>query len=165
MVPPVSLICELPGLADTPLKPQVLTLFAGLEIVICVGKLSVTAAAVNATPELLATVMRNLLISPGLIVAAVNCLLIEVVAITPEDQTKDADRSNISIAQRSATAGQMKLASFRASQLRLCASMPLIFSGRTAKFWTMLAIVDARSCDVFMAYACWSHWNGGYDSF
>lgn len=157
MVPPISLICELPGLADTPLKPQVLTLFAGLEIVTCVGKLSVTAAAVNATAVLLATVMRNLLISPGLIVAAVNCLLIEVVAITPEDQTKDADRSNNSIATRIPTAGQMKLASFRVSHIRLCASMPLVFSGRSAKLLTMLAIVDARSCDVFMAYACWFH--------
>lgn len=157
MVPPVSLICELPGLAVTPLKPQVLTLFAGLEIVICAGKLSVTAAAVKATAEVLVMVMRNLLILPGSMVAAVNCLLIEVVAITPVDQTKEADRSNISIATRIPTAGQMKTASFRVSQLRLCASMPLVFTSRTAKFWTMLAIVDARSCDVFMAYACWSH--------
>ena len=109
MVPPVSLVCELPGMAVTLPKPQVLTLFAGLEMVICAGRLSVTAAAVKATPEVLAMVMRNLLIFPGSMVAAVNCLLIEVVAIAPEDQTSEADRNNISIAKRNATTGQMNL--------------------------------------------------------
>ncbi len=80
MVPPDVLMRWVPAVATIVPKPQVSVRFGGFAIAICAGMLSVTAAAVSGTRELLKNEMRNRLMSPGSTVAGVNCLLTVTVA-------------------------------------------------------------------------------------
>lgn len=100
IVPPVAIRRCVPGVAVTTPKLQVSATFAGFTIDTCAGRLSVMAAAVSGTSELLKNEMRKRLTSPGSRVAGVNCLFTVTVASAAGAASSAAAPSSAATAAR-----------------------------------------------------------------